>query len=302
METAPAARMKPIKLKNISKGETGAFPNFMILPTVIVLLVMTAYPLVFTLIYSFTDYQYIKGTAPFIGLQNYLSLFQNAYFRQSVWNTVKFTLIAVFFETLLGLLVAVFVHSMRRGKKAMRTLLLLPYLLPPVTVALIWRMMLSDSYGIVNKLLSGLGIPVYNWFYDIKTAFSVICVIDIWQSTPFVFLLLYACLQSVPDTQYEAARIDGANARHQFRYVTLPNIKSGIFLCLLLRTIDTFRLFEKVNVLTQGGPANTTSTITQFLYNYGIKNLRFGVGSAGAVVMTILVLILSSVYIKRAIK
>ena len=104
------------------------------------------------------------------------------------------------------------------------------------------------------------------------------------------------------ESQYEAARIDGAGVIQQFWYVTIPNIKNGLALCALLRTIDTFRLFEKVNILTGGGPAGTTSTITQYLYNYGIRNLKFGFGSAGAIVMTLLVLILASAYIKRAIK
>ena len=182
----------------------------------------------------------------------------------------------------------------------MRTLLLLPYLLPAVTVALSWRMMLSANYGIINQVLKALNLPVYNWFMDTKTAFGTILLIDVWQNVPFVFLLLYAALQSVSATQYEAARIDGAGFMQQFWYITIPNIKNSLALCALLRTIDTFRLFEKVNVLTGGGPAGTTSTITQFLYNYGIKSLDFGFGSAGAIVMTVLVLILSSFYIKRA--
>ena len=118
--------------------------------------------------------------------------------------------------------------------------------------------------------------------------------------TPIANLLLYASLQSVSENQYEAARIDGAGFFQQFWYITLPNIKGSLALCALLRTIDTFRLFEKVNVLTGGGPAGTTTTITQFLYTYGIKSLDFGFGSAGAIVMTLLVLILSSFYIKRA--
>ena len=182
----------------------------------------------------------------------------------------------------------------------MRTLLHLPSLLPTVTVALRWRMMLSANYGIINQFLKGLGLPVFNWFMDTKTAFGTILLIDVWQNVPFVFLLLYASLQSVSENQYEAARIDGAGFFQQFWYITLPNIKGSLALCALLRTIDTFRLFEKVNVLTGGGPAGTTTTITQFLYTYGIKSLDFGFGSAGAIVMTLLVLILSSFYIKRA--
>ena len=287
---------------NSAQAATNRFGIGMLTPTLIVLLVMTAYPLIFTFVYSFTDYNYLKGTenASFVLFDNYVSLFKNGYFQQAVWNTIKFTILAVVLEMALGLLIAVFVNSLKRGQKIMRTLLLLPYLLPPVTVALSWRMMLSANYGIINQFLKGLGLPVFNWFMDTKTAFGTILLIDVWQNVPFVFLLLYASLQSVSENQYEAARIDGAGFFQQFWYITLPNIKGSLALCALLRTIDTFRLFEKVNVLTGGGPAGTTTTITQFLYTYGIKSLDFGFGSAGAIVMTLLVLILSSFYIKRA--
>lgn len=298
--------MKMVSQKREKAPRLGerAFPRLMIAPTVLVMLVLTAYPLIFTFFYSFTDYNYLKGVgkAKFVLFKNYLTLIQNDYFRQAVLNTVKFTILAVLLEMVIGLLVAVFINSLSRGQKVMRTLLLLPYLLPAVTVALSFRMMLSPNYGIANQILQSLHLPVYNWFMDTKTAFGMILLIDVWQNVPFVFLLLYASLQSVSESQYEAARIDGAGVIQQFFYVTLPNIKSGLALCALLRTIDTFRLFEKVNILTGGGPAGTTSTITQYLYNYGIKSLKFGFGSAGAIVMTLLVLILASAYIKRAIK
>ena len=296
--------MKRNKIAKINgaSAATARFGLGMLTPTMIVLLVMTAYPLIFTFVYSFTDYNYLKGTqdASFVLFENYTSLIQNGYFQQAVWNTVIFTVLAVVLEMGFGLLIAVFVNSLKRGQKIMRTLLLLPYLLPAVTVALSWRMMLSANYGIINQFLESLGLPVFNWFMDTQTAFGTILVIDVWQNVPFVFLLLYASLQSVSESQYEAARIDGAGTLQQFWYITLPNIKSSLALCALLRTIDTFRLFEKVNVLTGGGPEGTTTTITQFLYTYGIESLDFGFGSAGAIVMTVLVLILSSFYIKRA--
>ena len=285
-------------------SQTRRFCLGMLSPTVVVLLVMTAYPLFFTLVYSFTDYNLLrnlKNGSQFIELKNYAKLLSDPYFQQSILNTVKFTILAVIFEMLIGLVMALFVNSLKHGQKTMRTLLLLPYLLPTVTVALSWRMMLSPNYGIVNQVLQALHLPVYNWFSDIHTAFGMLVLIDVWQSAPFVFLLLYAALQSVPQSQYEAARIDGAGRFKILFYVTLPNIKNSLALCALLRTIDSFRLFDKVNLLTGGGPANSTSTITQYLYNYGIKSLDFGFGSAGAIVMTVLVLLLSSVYIKRAI-
>ena len=286
----------------LASTSTRRFANTMVSPTVIILLVMTAYPLVFTLIYSFTDYNLMKRNTSFIALKNYADLLGNAYFRQAIWNTVKFTVLTVALEMVCGFFLALFVNRLKKGKTAMRTLLLLPYLLPAVTVALSWRMMLSPNYGIVNQILTTLNLPVYNWFSDIQTAFGMLVLIDVWQNTPFVFLLLYAALQSVPQAQYEAAKIDGASRFKTMIYVTIPNLKNSLSLCALLRTIDGFRVFEKVNLLTGGGPANSTATITQYLYNFGIKNLKFGFGSAGAIVMTILVLILASAYIKRAIQ
>lgn len=277
------------------------FEYLMSLPALAVLLVMTVYPVIFTVIYSFTNYNYLKQTHKFIGWKNYADIFGDPYFIQALLNTVKFTILAVVLEIAFGLLLSLFVNSLRRGQKIMRTILLLPYLLPAVTVALIFRMMLSPNYGIINKLLTAAGLPVFNWFYDTRTAFLMILLIDVWQNIPFAFLMIYARLQTVPKGQYEAAAIDGASAFQKFRYVTLPNIGSGIALCAMLRTIDSFRLFEKVNILTGGGPAGTTSTVTQYMYTYGIRTLKFGYGSAVSIVMTVIVLILSAVYIRQSL-
>ena len=204
-------------------AQTKRFGLGMLSPTVVILLIMTAYPLFFTLVYSFTDYNLLRSLkkgSHFIALQNYTKLLSDPYFQQSILNTVKFTILAVIFEMFIGLVMALFVNSLKRGQKTMRTLLLLPYLLPTVTVALSWRMMLSPNYGIVNQVLQALHLPVYNWFSDIHTAFGMLVLIDVWQSAPFVFLLLYAALQSVPQSQYEAARIDGANRFKILFYVT----------------------------------------------------------------------------------
>ena len=187
-------------------------------------------------------------------------------------------------------------------EELMRISLLIPYLLPSVTVALSFRMMLSPNYGIINKALEGLGITAPNWFSDMRTALPMLILIDIWQNAPFVFLLLYAAMQAIPKSQYEAAKIDGASYPALVRYVTIPGILPVLALSALLRTIDSFRIFDKVNLLTGGGPANSTTTITQYLYTYGIKNLKFGFGSAGAIIMTILVLLLSVAYIKKAVE
>lgn len=283
------------------KKRKSGFAYIMTSPTMLILIALSIFPLLFNIYYSFTDYYYLSKKDPaIIGFGNYVNIAKDVYFQQAVFNTVKFTVLAVFFETLLGLAIALLVNSIQKGRKTLRTVSLLPTLLPPVTVALIWQIMFSNNYGIINKLLGGIGIDPVNWLMDVKTAFYAILVIDIWQYAPFAFLLIYASLQAVPQGQYEAARIDGAGIWQQFIYVTLPNIANGVIMVVLLRTIDTFRLFDKVNILTKGGPANSTATITQYIFQHGVKGLKVGYGSAAALIMTVIVLILAGAYIKKS--
>ena len=289
-----------LEKKSISRK---TFAILMESPTFVILTVLSIYPFVYTLYYSLTNFYYIsKDGLDFVGLKNYADLVRNPYFIRAVINTIKFTVACTLLETVAGVAVAVYVNGLRHFKKTMRTILLLPNLLPPVTAALIWKIMLSNNYGIINEFLRFMHIPVFNWFFDTRTAMPVIILIDVWQCMPFVFLLIYASLQTVPQTLYEAAKIDGANKWHEFRYITMPCISGAVVLCLLLRNIDSFRMFDKINILTGGGPANTTATITQFIYTYGIKSLKFGYGSAGAVVMAAIVLLLSIQYIKKSMK
>lgn len=279
------------------------FAYKMISPSSIILVALSLFPLMFIFYYSFTDYYFLAKTQPkFIGFENFNKIIEDTYFRQAIYNTVKFTVIAVAFETVLGLMMALFINSITRGKRLIRTLVLLPTLLPPVTVALVWQIMFSNNYGIINEILNKFGVSSINWLMDVKTAFYAILTIDIWQYAPFVFLLIYAALQSVPQGQYEAAKIDGANIWHRFLYITIPNISKVTGMVVLLRTIDTFRLFDKVNILTKGGPANSTATITQYIYQYGVKGLKVGYGSAASLIMTLIVLFLAIFYIRQAFK
>ena len=284
----------------IKKPAFSPFAVAMTTPTILVFLGLSVFPLLFTLFYSFTDFHLIsRNPTQFVGLGNYADLLQNATFRQVTMNTVRFMLLATFFQTLIGLALAVFINSYNRGTKILRTVILLPTLMPPVTVALIWQIMLSNNFGIINDIVALLGIGPFNWLMDPNTAFYAILVIDIWQYAPLAFLLIYATMQTIPAGQYEAAKIDGAGAWDQFVHITLPNITSGLLMVILIRTIDTFRLFDKVNILTGGGPANTTATMTQFIFQQGVRSFRVGYSSAAALLMTGLVLGFSFIYVKK---
>lgn len=270
----------------------------MTIPALLILIVLSMFPFLYTIGNSFTNSYLLSKTPPeFIGLTNYKTILKDSFFRIALKNTCCFTVLCVFFETLLGFLFALFINSFHKGKKIIRTLLLLPMLLPPVTVALIWQTMLSNNYGILNQILGYFQIAPVNWLMDVDKAFPAIVVIDVWQNTPLTFLLCYASLQNIPLDQYEAASMEGAGSWDKLRYITIPNMFSGLSMVILLRTIDTFRLFDKVNILTKGGPANTTATITQYIYQYGTKNFQIGYASAASVIMTVIVLALSAFYL-----
>lgn len=283
------------------KKKNALYAYLMSSPAMLVITILSIFPLLFIIWYSMTNYEFLyPQRTKFIGFDNYKKLFSDPYFRQALVNTLKFTALAVFFEVLLGLAISVLVKSVKSGQKLMRTLTLLPTLLPPVTVALVWQIMLSNNNGLINNILGVFGFSPVNWLMSVNTAFYAILVIDIWQYTPFAFLLLYAAMQGIPQGQYEAAGIDGANKWSQFRYITVPNISRSIIMVMLLRVIDTFRLFDKVNILTKGGPANTTATITQYIFHNGVNMLKVGYGSAASVVMTLIILVLAYGYIRQS--
>ncbi len=277
-----------------------AFSFALTAPSMVLLALLTVFPLAFTVYFSFTNLNMIKpDQMKVVALKNYVRIFSDPYFLQALGNTLKFMVCAVVIETVLGLLIATFVHNLTRWQKFVRTFLLTPMILPPVTAVLIWRIMLSNNYGIINKLLEAFSIQPVAWLNEVRTAFWCILLIDVWQYTPFAFLLLYASLQGVAKQQYEAAQIDGAGTVAQFFFITLPNISGGILLVVLMRAIDSIRLFDKVNILTRGGPANSTATITQYIYNYGVGSFKIGYSSAGSVIMTLIVLLISAAYLTR---
>lgn len=279
------------------------FGYSMLLPAMLILIILSVFPICFILFYSFSDFYYLsKEPLKFIWFENYIEIFQDRYFLQALFNTFKFMILAVFFEILIALFLAGIVNSLKKLANLVRSILVLPYLMPPVTTVLIWQIMLSNNEGIINKILEIFGFAPHNWLQDPSTALYAILIIDIWQYMPFVFLLLYSAMLNVPKDQYEAAKIDGASVFKQFIYITIPNIMPSILIAITLRIIDTFRLFDKVNILTGGGPANSTATISQYIFDHGIKSLKVGYASAVSVIMVVAVLIFSIRYIQKQLK
>ena len=240
-----------------------------------------------------------------VGLRYFKQFLGQPQFWNAFRNTLTLSAINLAVNFPIPILFAILLNELQslKFKKLVQTVSYMPRFISTVVVISILTELLSPSSGMITRLLKNtFGIePIY--YMNEPEYFRFLYVLtDAWQYTGWTAIVYLAAITGISSDMFEAARIDGANSIKILFYVTIPNIKNSLALCALLRTIDSFRLFDKVNLLTGGGPANSTAPITQYLYNYGIKSLDFGFGSAGAIVMTIMVLILSSVYIKRAIK
>lgn len=272
-----------------------------ILPAVVVFALLTVYPLIYAIVTSFYKIDFIKAKTTFYGIQNYIEILTDDTFWVAVKNTLSFVVLAVVFETLLGTVFALFFNSGFRFMKLYRTIVLVPMLLPPITVALTWKMMYDYNFGIFNFLLKTLGLSRVEWLSSTNWALLSVVLTDIWQWTPFVFLVVLASLQSIPLEIYESAQVEGANYVETLRYITLPLLRPALALSLLLRTIDTFRVFDKMYTLTGGGPGNATETITFYIYRYGFRYFQTGYAAAASIIMVIMVLVFSIPYIKQVV-
>lgn len=236
----------------------------------------------------------------FIGFGHYQTFLTQDRFWSSLWNTTLFTIISVFLELVLGLAIALLINRQFRGRGLVRASVLVPWAIPTVVSALLWKFLFDGQNGIMAKFFELIGlIPNMGELLTTKTGsmFAVIFA-DVWKTTPFVTLLLLAGLQIIPNSLYEAARVDGASKVQQFFYITLPLLKSTIMVTLLFRTLDAFRVFDLVYVLTGGGPANATETISIYAYKTMFAQMNFGAGSALSVIVFICVAIISILYIR----
>jgi ABC-type sugar transport system permease subunit len=257
-------------------------------PAVGTILLVALFPLAWTLWESvhLHDLRMPWLGRPFVGAGNYREALSDPRFWSALAHTGFFTGITVTLELGLGLILALAMNRATRGRTLIRAAVLVPWAIPTVVSALLWRFIFDDQAGVVNAVLSGVGLtrePIV-WFIHSDLAWVPVIVSDVWKTTPFVALLLLAGLQNIDAGLYEAARIDGASAWQQFRHVTLPLLKPAILVALVFRTLDSFRVFDLIYVLTGGGPGTSTEPIALYTFNSLLQNLRFGYGSALSVI------------------
>lgn len=262
-------------------------------PAVALLFALSIYPLIYSVKISFT------GASGFT-LSNYVRLGSDRFLLVAAGQTAVFTMAALTIEFALGLALAVLIDSLSRARGLFRAGLLAPMLLPPVVVAVIWRLIYNPQFGVLNGTLRAMGVDTsgLTWTSGERTALASIILVDIWEWTPFMFLLLSAGLQAIPHEPLEAARIDGASSWQIFHDVTLPLLKPTILLAVLLRAMDLVRIFDQVFILTQGGPGSATETISLYIYRTAFRFYNFGYAAA----MSFLMLLLTTVFARSLMR
>jgi multiple sugar transport system permease protein len=265
-----------------------------VMPALVMLSLVTAYPIISVLYLSLHRRLLIFDISRFVGLDNYVFLVKDDRFWNALWNTAYFTGISVALELLLGLCIAVLLNRTFRFKGVVTAMVLVPWAIPTVVSARMWEWMYNTDYGILNHLL---GVKI-NWLGSAFWALNAAVLMDVWKTTPFVVILLLAGLNVIPRELYQAARIDGAGGWSIFRRITLPLLMPVVLVVLLFRTMDAFRVFDAVYVLTGGGPANSTETLSIYAYKVLFQTLQFGYGSTLAIVVFLCVGAISILHVR----
>jgi multiple sugar transport system permease protein len=269
------------------------FGFLFVAPAVIVLSLVILAPIVIAIITSFYDYTLIdRSLDKFIGLKNYFNSITNEKFIHSSIVTISFVLLVVLFEFLIGFLIAILLNQVEKFRNIYYFILLIPLLINPVVVGLIWRMFLHPQLGILNYVIGLIGIDPVNWLGDPQNAFITIIMVDIWHQVSFMIILLLAGLASIPEEPYEAARVDGANAFQQFRDITLTYMRPVIIITLLIRLIFALKTYDLIYIMTKGGPGDATDLISYYIYRSAFIGLDLGQAASMSVILLIIVCII----------
>jgi multiple sugar transport system permease protein len=277
------------------------FAAILLLPAVAILTLVIFYPLVQALLLSLKDASLLNATvAPFTGLDNFKQLLGDEVFWTAVKNTVVLTTFSIVGSLALGMSLALVLNEDLPFRNLFRGVALIPWVVPGVVVALLTLYMFNSQVGIIDYVLVKLGVTgqFVDWFGSTKNALWAIILANIWNQTPFYMLMILAGLQTVPEDEYDAAKVDGANVLQRFRYVTVPNIRGVLAIVIALQVIWNFNNFDLIWATTEGGPVNATTTLTVHVYRTAFKSLDLGYAAAIGVVMLVALLLFSVFYVR----
>jgi multiple sugar transport system permease protein len=267
---------------------------YLTLPSYVLMILVTAYPLIYAVVLSLYNYRLTDPAGrSFVGLENYWVIVSDPLWWQDFVTTLAITVVTVAVELVIGFVFAFVMLRIVRGRGPLRTAILIPYGIVTVVSAFVWRYAFAIDSGFVNTWLH---LGTFNWFGDRWAALFVICLSEIWKTTPFISLLLLAGLVQVPEDMQEAAKVDGATASQRLFKVTLPNMKAAIMVALLFRTLDAWRIFDNPFVMTGG--ANKTETISFLAYRQNVTLVNLGMGSAVSVMLFFTVVVIAFIFVK----
>ena len=262
----------------------------MIAPNFIGLVIFMVIPTFVSILISFTDWNLLNA-ADFIGIANFKELFADPLFWKTLLNTVIYVFWKVPFNILISLVLAVLINQRMYGRTFFRAILFLPIIASSVSVALLWQPLFDITNGMLNKILNSVGLPSSTWIYNPKTSMMSVIIVALWKELGYYMVMFLAGLQSIPNSYYEAAAIDGANPVKKFLFITVPLISPTTFFVLIISVIGSFQIFDLTTVLTAGGPANSTNTLVMYVYQAGFKFFRMGYASALSTILFIIILI-----------
>ncbi|KFZ42284.1 sugar ABC transporter permease [Anoxybacillus flavithermus] len=269
-------------------------------PTLFVLLLFVIGPILFAIYLSFHKVQLLGGASfEFVGFDNFTRILDDTRAKIALWNTVKYVAIVVPTQTMLALVLAATLNAGLKGEKFFRIVYFLPTLTSSAVLTLIFMWMYNQN-GLVNHVLQFFGLPTYNWLGDPSVALNAIMIMNIWSTAPFFMVIYLAALQDIPDSLYEAAELDGANAWHKFWYVTVPYLKPVTSFVVIMGLIGTFQLFDQSYIFSggSGGPNNATLTVVLLIYQYAFKSLGT-MGYAAALAFALAIVILLATWLQR---
>ena len=256
-----------------------------ILPVILILLIAAFIPLGYGLVLSLFRYKLNIATARpvFVGLTNYIGMFKDEIFLKSLSNNVFFAVLSVSIELVIGIIVAMMLSDDNKSSRVMITLLMVPMIIAPVAAGTLWRMMLDRTYGVINYIITLVGLQPVSWIGDYRIAIYTVIMVDCWQFIPFVAILVMSSIKSIPKSFLDAARVNGASPWKVFTKIVLPITAPVIIIVAMIRFIDAFKVFDIIFVMTQGGPGNATEMLPTYIYRQGIKFLDVGYSSATAI-------------------
>jgi len=270
----------------------------LMLPLLAVMIAVIGWPLVDTVRLSFTDAKLVGTEGSFVGTENFTRMLTGSNFRRALVITTLFAIVSVAAEMVLGVLAALLLNQQFRGRTALRALMILPWALPTVVNATLWRLIYNPEYGALNAALTQLGLldSYRSWLGEPGSALIALIVADCWKNFPLVALIALAALQAVPRDITAASLVDGAGPFNRFRFVSMPYLAGPLLVALVLRTIEAFKVFDIIWVMTRGGPANSTRTLSILVYQEAFSFQRAGSGASLALIVTLLVTLLAVAY------